>query len=242
MSVDQWAVITEANSGSDWEICSCRRGGERAASLTDLTVQRLVRAADMVPLPRGRVRVVVGGSSGGGPAAGSAVGGLAAGNMTSEANCAGIDALLHPHLTHHTMPAAEGLEFIRDRRTYQPVLDVSPFGQGPGDIAVFAVIYEIICKITHMLLVGSYFGPQEDLGTMCILSAFTEDTDKMTRTALEDASVSNDRSYHLHTVLRLSSPAGLFTATIGKRVEEAVRGFGLAACLFAQLDGSCSPL
>jgi hypothetical protein len=80
------------------------------------------------------------------------------------------------------------------------VLGVSPFGQGPDDIAAFDTIYEIIGKINHMLLVG-YFGPQEDLGTMCILSAFTEDADKMERTALEDAPVSDDRSYHLHTAL-----------------------------------------
>jgi hypothetical protein len=49
----------------------------------------------------------------------------------------------------------------------------------------------------HMPLVGSYFGPQEDLG--------------------------------------------LFTDTNGKRVEEVVQGFGLAAGFFARLDGSCSP-
>jgi hypothetical protein len=31
-------------------------------------------------------------------------------------------------------------------------------------MAAFAAIYEIIRKINHMLLVGCYFGPQEDLG------------------------------------------------------------------------------
>jgi hypothetical protein len=40
-----------------------------------------------------------------------------------------------------------------------------------------------------MLLVGCYFGPQEDLGTICILSAFTEDADKIAHTALEDSPV-----------------------------------------------------
>ena len=53
-----------------------------------------------------------------------------------------------------------------------------------------------------MHLVGHYLGPQEDLGTMCILSAFTEDADKIVRTALDDASASDAVSYRLHIVLR----------------------------------------
>jgi hypothetical protein len=69
-------------------------------------------------------------------------------------------------------------------------------------MAAFAAIYEIICKLTHMHLVGHYLGPQEDLGTMCILSAFTEDADKIVRTALDDASASDAVSYRLHIVLR----------------------------------------
>jgi hypothetical protein len=69
-------------------------------------------------------------------------------------------------------------------------------------MTVFVAFYEIILKINHMLLVGSYFCPQEDLGTMCILSAFTEDTDKIAHTALEDAPVSEHQSYHLHSPFR----------------------------------------
>ncbi len=42
------------------------------------------------------------------------------------------------------------------------MLDVQPFAQGPDDIAVFATIYEIICKLTHMLLVGLFYGTQEE--------------------------------------------------------------------------------
>ena len=58
------------------------------------------------------------------------------------------------------------MEFLGERRTYRPVLGVPPFGQGPGDVAAFATIYEIIRKHNHMLLVSHYFGPQEDLGTV----------------------------------------------------------------------------
>ena len=100
------------------------------------------------------------------------------------------------------MSADEGTAFIGDSRTYLPVLGVSQFGQGPGDMTVFVAFYEIILKINHMLLVDSYFGPQEDSGKMCILSVFTEDTDKIARTALEDTTVSDHQSYLLHTALR----------------------------------------
>jgi hypothetical protein len=82
------------------------------------------------------------------------------------------------------------------------VLEVSSFGQDPDDMAAFAAIYEIISKLNHMRLVGLYFGPQEDLGTMCILSAFTEDADKLARTALEDARSSDDQSSRLHVTLK----------------------------------------
>ena len=51
------------------------------------------------------------------------------------------------------------MEFLGKQRTYRPVLRVPPFGQGPGDMAAFAAIYEIICNLNHMLMVGSYFGP-----------------------------------------------------------------------------------
>jgi hypothetical protein len=62
-------------------------------------------------------------------------------------------------------------------------------------MAAFAAIYEIISKLTHMLLVG-------DLGMICILSAFTEDADKIARTALNDEAVSDAWSYQLHSELR----------------------------------------
>ena len=94
---------------------------------------------------------------------------------------------------------ATSVAFIGDRKTYLPVLGVPPFDQGPGDIAMFAAIYEIIHKLNHMLLVGSYHCPQEDLGTACILSAFTEDTDKIARTDIDDAHVLDDTSYSLHS-------------------------------------------
>jgi hypothetical protein len=153
-------------------------GKERAAARTERAAQRLVRAAATSPLPTGRVRFAAGGSAAGGPATGSAGGGPAAGGMSAAANFAGFAELLHAHLNHHAMPADEGTAFIVDSRTYLPVLGVSPFGQGPGDMAAFIAIYEIIRKINRILLVGCYCGPQEDLGTMnsqCVYRGHRQD-------------------------------------------------------------------
>jgi hypothetical protein len=141
-------------------------------------------------------------SDGGPTVGGIAVGGPAAGSMVAEANFAGFDMLLRTYLDYHDLEEQASLAFLGERRTCRPVLGILPFCQGPDDMAAFPAIYEIIRKINHMLLVGRYFGPQEDLGTVCILSAFTEDSDKIAHTALEDATVSDARSYHLHSVLR----------------------------------------
>jgi hypothetical protein len=121
--------------------------------------------------------------------------------MAAAANFAGFDMLLITYQEYYTLEEESLLEFLGQRRTYLPVLGVPPVGQGPGDMAAFAAIYEIICKLNHMLLVGRYFGPQEDLGTVCILNAFTADTDKIARTSLEDAPASDARSYRLHGAL-----------------------------------------
>jgi hypothetical protein len=71
--------------------------------------------------------------------------------------------------------------------TYKPVLGVPPFAQGPGDIVVFAAIYENIRKLNHMLLVGSFYSTQEKLGTSCNLNTFTGDAVGIARSAIEDA-------------------------------------------------------
>ena len=133
--------------------------------------------------------------------------------------------------------------FTRQRLSYRTVLGVPPFVtvQGPVDIAVFAAIYEIIRKLNHMLLVGRFYGAQEELGTgtSCILNAFAGDAVGIARTAIEDAPASDATFYRLHSAFA-RSPAGLFTATRGQGVACAVCEFCFAARLCARLDGSCS--
>ena len=73
---------------------------------------------------------------------------------------------------------------LQDRKSYKPVLGVAPFSAGPGDIAIFAAIYEVVRKLAYILLVGRFFGTQEDLGLSFILSAFIEDAAAMVCTAI----------------------------------------------------------
>jgi hypothetical protein len=63
---------------------------------------------------------------------------------------------------HSLLERDRARERERERLLGTPVLDVPPFAQGPDNIAVFATIYEIICKLTHMLLVGLFYGTQEE--------------------------------------------------------------------------------
>ena len=167
--------------------------------------------------------------------------GPAAGDMSAAVNFGGFDTLLGGYQDYLALYAqARGL-FIRDRLSYKPVLGVPPFAQGPGDIAVFSAIYEIIRKLNHMLLVGRFYGAQEELGTgtSCILNAFAGDAVGIARTAIEDAPASDATFYRLHSAFA-RSPAGLFTATRGQGVACAVCEFCFAARLCARLDGSCS--
>ena len=50
---------------------------------------------------------------------------------------------------------------------------------------VSATMHEMTRKLAHMLLVGRYYGPQEDLGISCILIAFPEDAVVIARTVID---------------------------------------------------------
>ena len=97
---------------------------------------------------------------------------------------------------------AEQRAHLQERKSYKPVLGVASFSLGPGDIATFAAIYEIVRKIAYILLVGRFFGTQEDLGLSFILSAFLEDAVAMVRTAIDDTPASTQDMYRLQAVLR----------------------------------------
>ena len=105
--------------------------------------------------------------------------------MAAAANFGGFNTLMRGYQDYLAMADAQTrTTFTRDCLTYKPVLGVPPFAQGPGYIAVFAAIYEILRKLNHMHLVGRFYGTQEELvGTSCILNAFTGDAVGIARTA-----------------------------------------------------------
>ena len=109
--------------------------------------------------------------------------------MAAAANFGGFNTLMRGYQDYLAMADAQTrTTFTRDCLTYKPVLGVPPFAQGPGYIAVFAAIYEILRKLNHMHLVGRFYGTQEELvGTSCILNAFTGDAVGIARSAIEDA-------------------------------------------------------
>jgi hypothetical protein len=126
--------------------------------------------------------------------------GSAAGNMAGLPG--GFEQLMIAYHDYIALDAALRGPFCRERAAFKPVLGVPPFAQGPGDFAVFNDIYEVIRKLNHMLLVGRFFGTQEELGTSCILNAFTGDAVEIARTAIEDAPASDATIYRLHSALR----------------------------------------
>ena len=128
--------------------------------------------------------------------------GPVADGMPAPPNIAGFDQLTNGYQDYQALvDNAARRAFLDERKSYRPVLGVPPFGQGPGDITVFAAICEMIRKLNHMLLVGRYYGTQEDLGTVCILSSFMEDAVAIARMATDDVSVSCQAHYQLHGAL-----------------------------------------
>ena len=51
-------------------------------------------------------------------------------------------------------------------------LPFKPFAREPSDLITFSKLHEIVCKIIHVLMVGSLYCANEDIGTTAILRAF----------------------------------------------------------------------
>jgi len=76
------------------------------------------------------------------------------------------------YLAFKKLEAVQQTAFIRERATIKVGLNEPPFAHGPIVSATFASVYELVRKLVHSLMVGGYFGPQEDLG-MILSSAFS---------------------------------------------------------------------
>ena len=206
-----------------------------AAAVSEAFATDLVDAAcasATTSLPEGMVRVAADGR----PVAGC--------NMAAQSPFAGFDTIQDTYLEYMALlDAPARLEFTRERANYKPGLGVPSFDQGPGDIAVLTSIYEIIHKLNHMLLVGLFYGTQEELGTsdnILILNVFTGDAVGIARTAIDNVSTSDSTSCLLHSALRALLQAYLQPRPRGQGVACAVRGFCLAVRFCVQLDRGCS--
>jgi hypothetical protein len=147
--------------------------------------------------------------------------------MTVAAIFGGFDMIMRAYQEYLAMDAPGLSVFLRDSLAYKPVLGAPLFDQGPGDIASFAAIYEIIHKLNQLLLIGRFFGTQEELGTSCILNAFTGDAVGIARTSIEDTPASDATFYRLHSALRALLQAYLQSITAKEGVHCARILFGL---------------
>ncbi len=160
MSGERWADITEAGYSSDGERGQDgesgrgrSRGGERAAR-TERAAQRLVRAAAAALVPLGRVRAGAGVIA----AATLADAGPEAGNMAGLPG--GFAELMLAYHGYMDLDAALRGPFCKERATFKTPTGVPPFALGPGDLTVFNVMYEVIRKLNHILLVGRFSAPR----------------------------------------------------------------------------------
>jgi hypothetical protein len=98
----------------------------------------------------------------------------------------GLDPLAADYTQCTALGENEKKEFLKERRNFKPMLGIPPLAQDTRNIETFVIVYEVVRKLTHILLVGRFFGAQEDLGISCVLSSFTDDAVAVARTAIED--------------------------------------------------------
>jgi hypothetical protein len=104
------------------------------------------------------------------------------------------------YIAYTALEAEEEERYLNARRSWKPQAAV-PCGLAPGDLVAFAQVYEIIRKLAATLMIGRFFGPQEDLGIELISRAFTGDAETYVQTAINVAPPSDDRVYRLSSVL-----------------------------------------
>jgi len=211
MRSERWADLAEDDEAHDAVADPAvqsergRRCGARVqrAERAERATQRAARAAADGPVLRegaraaaeGRVRTMgdqVRAGAGGGQVQARAGAGLQPG---------GFRPLQEAYEAFLAMDEEARTRYLADRKSWKPQAG-SPCGLAPSDIAVFALVYEIIRKLAHTLIIGRFFGTQEELGIACISNAFTGDAEAIAQTAINDAPPSNDRVYRLSSVLR----------------------------------------
>ena len=139
-----------------------------------------------------------------GPAAGGVAGvghAVAAAGMAQRGPLATFDALLQAYLDHNALVNdAARAAFLRDRVGFKPTL-AETFKEGPGDLEVFARLFDAVLRVATTCMVGRLYGPSEDLGAANFLGAFEGAALALARTALNDMAASDQAALRLHGAL-----------------------------------------
>ena len=95
---------------------------------------------------------------------GSAAAGPAAGGIqrvrpaaSTMARMPGLDQLALTHTQFEALEANAKAEFLKDRRSFNPMTGIPPFMQEPGTIDSFAAVYEVVLKLADLLSAGRFF-------------------------------------------------------------------------------------
>ncbi len=136
-----------------------------------------------------------------GPAAGGVAGvghAAAAAGMAQRGPLATFDALLQAYLDYGALANdAARAAFLRERVGFKPTL-AETFKEGPGDLGVFARLFDAALRVATTCMVGRLYGPSEDLGLANFLGAFEGDALALDRTALADTAASDQLALRLH--------------------------------------------
>jgi hypothetical protein len=106
--------------------------------------------------------------------------------MAQRGPLATLDALLQAYLDYNALANdAARVAFLRERVGFKPT-QAETFKEGPGDLGVFARLFDAVLRVATTCMVGRLYGPSEDLGIANFLGAFEGDALALARTALND--------------------------------------------------------
>ena len=106
------------------------------------------------------------------------------------------------YLEYVSMQTADQKRFLDQRATFKGGPAHSTiFSCGPSDLVIFAVVYEIVRKLVDIIKVGRYYGFQEDISMTHVICAFSGESFKFMRGALDDAPPSTETTFRLHDAL-----------------------------------------
>ena len=139
-----------------------------------------------------------------GPAAGGVAGvghAAAAAGMAQRGPLATLDALHQAYLDYNALANdAARVAFLRERVGFKPT-QAETFKEGPGDLGVFARLFDVVLRVATTCMVGRLYGPSEDLGIANFLGAFEGAALALARTALNDMAASDQAALRLHGAL-----------------------------------------